>query len=128
MRLEMGRYLLAEDYARAMNCREVLRREVDAALAGRDALVVPTLPIPAPLIGSVTIKVGSTEEPVRNLMLRLTSLFNATGHPAIALPNGVISSGLPCSTQLVGLRGQTDALTRVALAVEEVQRTNGKAR
>ncbi len=47
MRLEMGRYLSSEDYARALVGREVLRREVDAALAGRDALAVPTLPIPA---------------------------------------------------------------------------------
>ncbi len=122
MRLEMGRYLSSEDYARALVGREVLRREVDAALAGRDALAIPTLPIPAPLIGAVTIKVGATEEPVRNLMLRLTSPFNATGHPAIALPNGRISSGLPCSTQLIGLRGHTDALLRVALAVEDLQR------
>ena len=33
LRLEMGRYVLAEDYVRALAGREVLRREVDAALA-----------------------------------------------------------------------------------------------
>ena len=49
MRLEMGRYVMAEDYVRALAGREVLRREVDAALAQHDALVLPTLPIPAPL-------------------------------------------------------------------------------
>jgi len=128
LRLEMGRYMLGEDYARALALRELLRREVDAALAGRDALAMPTLPIPAPLIGAVTIKVGATEEPVRNLMLRLTSAFNATGHPAIAVPNGTIASGLPCSTQLIGLHGQTDSLVRVALAVEEVQRETTRPR
>jgi aspartyl-tRNA(Asn)/glutamyl-tRNA(Gln) amidotransferase subunit A len=118
LRLEMGRYILAEDYVRALAGRDVLRREVDAALAERDALVLPTLPIPPPPIGAATVTVGGTEEPVRNLMLRLTSLFNLTGHPAIALPGGTTSSGLPCSTQLVGVRGQTDELLRVALAVE----------
>jgi aspartyl-tRNA(Asn)/glutamyl-tRNA(Gln) amidotransferase subunit A len=118
LRLEMGRYMTGEDYVRALAGREVLRREVDAALAGHDALVLPTLPIPAPLIGAATVKVGAIEEPVRNLMLRLTSLFNMTGHPAIALPNGTTSSGMPCSAQLVGVRGQADALVRVALAFE----------
>src|SRR4029450_11570036 len=37
LRLEMGRYILAEDYVRAMAGRRVLTREVDAALAHHDA-------------------------------------------------------------------------------------------
>jgi aspartyl-tRNA(Asn)/glutamyl-tRNA(Gln) amidotransferase subunit A len=122
LRLEMGRYVLGEDYARALAGREVLRRDVDAALSGHDALILPALPIPAPTIGATSIRVGATEEPVRNLMLRLTSPFNVTGHPAIAMPAGWTSSGLPCSLQLVGPRNQTDGLLRVALAVEDVQR------
>jgi aspartyl-tRNA(Asn)/glutamyl-tRNA(Gln) amidotransferase subunit A len=123
LRLELGRYVLGEDYARALAGREVLRREVDAALAGHDALILPALPIPAPSIGAKGIHVGGTEEPVRNLMLRLTSPFNVTGHPAIALPAGSTSSGLPCSLQLVGARNETDGLLRIALAVEGVQRS-----
>jgi len=119
LRLEMGRYVLAEDYVRALAGRDVLRREVDAALAQHDALVLPTLPIPAPLLGESTVQVGGTADPVRNVMLRLTQLFNVTGHPAITLPCGVTSSGLPCGTQLVGCRAQTDALLRIALACEK---------
>jgi aspartyl-tRNA(Asn)/glutamyl-tRNA(Gln) amidotransferase subunit A len=118
LRLETGRYLLAEDYARALTGREVLRREVDIALADHDALVLPTLAIPAPPLGAAAVRVGKREEPVRNLMLRLTQLFNLTGHPAVALPSGVTSTGLPCSLQLVGRRHHTDALLRVASACE----------
>jgi aspartyl-tRNA(Asn)/glutamyl-tRNA(Gln) amidotransferase subunit A len=117
-RLEMGRYVLAEDYVRAMAGRELLRREVDAALAQHDALVLPTLPIPAPILGASTVQVGPTIEPVRNIMLRLTQLFDITGHPAMSLPAGITSAGLPCAVQLVGCRHQTDALLRVALACE----------
>ena len=51
-------------------------------------------------------------------MLRLTQLFNVTGHPALAVPCGTTRAGLPCSVQLVGCRMQTDALLRVALAIE----------
>jgi aspartyl-tRNA(Asn)/glutamyl-tRNA(Gln) amidotransferase subunit A len=116
LRLEMGRYVLAEDFVRALEGRQTLRREVDSALAGHDALVLPTLPIPAPPIGAASLRVGSREEPVRNLMLRLTQLFNVTGHPAIALPAGHTAGGLPCSVQLVG--ADTDALLPVALACE----------
>jgi aspartyl-tRNA(Asn)/glutamyl-tRNA(Gln) amidotransferase subunit A len=119
LRLEMGRYVLAEDYVRALGAREQLRREVDAALAQHDALMLPTLPIPAPPIGATTVQVGDTAEPVRNVMLRLTQLFNVTGHPAISIPSGLTRDGLPCGVQLVGCRQQTDALLRVALSCEK---------
>lgn len=118
LRLEMGRYVLAEDYVRALAGRGVLRREADAALAQHDALVLPTLPIPAPPLGASSVHVGSRSEPVRNLMLRLTQLFNVTGHPVISLPSGDTPAGLPCAIQLVGCRAETDALLRVALACE----------
>ncbi len=120
IRLEMGRHVLAEDYVRALAGRERLRREVDAGLAQHDALILPTLPIPAPLLGASTVEINGTAEPVRNLMLRLTQLFNVTGHPAITLPAGLTSGGLPCAVQLVGQRMHTDALLRVALACESL--------
>ena len=66
-RLEMGRYVLAEDYVRALAGRALLTREVDAALAQHDALVLPTLPIPAPPIGAATVELGGRQEPVRNV-------------------------------------------------------------
>jgi len=130
LRLEMARYVLAEDYVRALNGREVLRREVDAALAQHDALLLPALAIPAPPIGAASVPVGRSTEPVRSVMLRLTQLFNLTGHPAISVPMGRTSAGLPCGLQLVGCRAQTDALLRVATACElhvrgELARTAG---
>jgi aspartyl-tRNA(Asn)/glutamyl-tRNA(Gln) amidotransferase subunit A len=124
-RLEMGRYLLAEDYVRALAGRDVLRREIDAALSQHDALILPALPIPAPPIGAAEVPVGRSIEAVRNVMLRLTQPFNVTGHPAIAIPCGETSSGLPCSTQLVGCRAETDALIKVALACEPA--VNGRS-
>jgi aspartyl-tRNA(Asn)/glutamyl-tRNA(Gln) amidotransferase subunit A len=117
-RLEIGRTVSLEDFARALDEREVLRADVDAALAGSDALVLPTLPIPAPRLGADLVRVGATEQPTRAMMLRNTQLFNLTGHPAISLPCGTTRDGLPCGLQLVGGRGQTGDLVRVALACE----------
>jgi aspartyl-tRNA(Asn)/glutamyl-tRNA(Gln) amidotransferase subunit A len=117
-RLELGRYVLAQDYVRAMEGRELLRGEVDAALDGVDALLLPTVPIPAPLIGAESAMIAGREEPVRALMLRLTQLFNVTGNPAISLPCGHTSHGLPVGLQLVGRRGGTEALLAVACACE----------
>jgi aspartyl-tRNA(Asn)/glutamyl-tRNA(Gln) amidotransferase subunit A len=120
LRLEMGRYLLAEDYVRAARLRAHLTTSVDSALERCDALLLPALPIPAPPIGAASVTVEGGEMPVRAAMLSLTQLFNITGHPAIALPAGRGPDGLPRSLQLVGQRGRTERLLDVAAALEGI--------
>ena len=122
LRLEMGRYLLAEDYVRAMRLRDALTRSVVRALERRDGLILPTLPIPAPAIGAATVDVDGTEAPVRATTLSLTQLFNLTGHPAISLPAGTGPEGLPRGIQIVGHRGRTERLLDIAAAVEGIIR------
>ncbi len=117
-RLELGRYILAEDYVRAMQGREVLRREVDAAMTGRACLLLPAVPIAAPKLGVATVRIGAGEEPVRNVMLRLTQLFNITAHPAVTLPCGRTSDGLPVGLQVAGCIGGTVELLNTAAAIE----------
>ena len=117
-RLEMGRYVLGEDYVRAMRGREALRQAVDAALAGADALLLPTLAITAPPLGANSVDVGGIKEPVRGITLRLTQTFNITGHPAMSIPMGLSPDGLPCGCQIVGRHGATRQLLRIALACE----------
>ena len=118
LRLEMGRYILAEDYVRALRGREVLKNEVDAAIDTYDGLLLPSLPIPAHKIGVSSVRIGGVDEPIRNVTLRLTQLFNVTGHPAITLPCGSTPEGLPIGAQLVGRRGGTADLLELAGAVE----------
>jgi aspartyl-tRNA(Asn)/glutamyl-tRNA(Gln) amidotransferase subunit A len=118
LRLEMGRTVAAEDYVRAIHARTVLIRAVDRALEGLDALLLPGMAIPAPPVGATTVEVGGTPEPVRAMMLRMTQLFNVTGHPAIVIPCGSGSDGLPRSIQLVGHRGGTERLVALAAGVE----------
>jgi aspartyl-tRNA(Asn)/glutamyl-tRNA(Gln) amidotransferase subunit A len=118
IRLEMGRYILAEDYVRAMQGRAVLTAEVEAALHGRDGLLLPSLAVPATTLGEPTVRIGGADEPVRNITLRLTQLFNITGHPAIAVPCGATRAGLPISLQLVGHQHRTVDLLAAASALE----------
>lgn len=126
-RLEMGRYILAEDYVRALRGRDVLIDEVDAPLLRRDVLLLPSLPVPAVRLGAAVVKIGSIEEPVRNLTLRLTQLFNITGHPAITIPCGTTTDGLPIGAQLAGARNRTGDLLAVAAAVEPLVRPGAGA-
>lgn len=122
LRLEMCRYVPAEDYLRAQAGRRVLRAEVEAALRGRHALLLPALPIVAPPLGQAMVRVGRGEENVRNVTLRLTQLFNLTGHPAVSVPCGLTPAGLPVGAQLVGRLHQTRDLLRVAACCEQVWR------
>jgi aspartyl-tRNA(Asn)/glutamyl-tRNA(Gln) amidotransferase subunit A len=118
-RLERGRTITAVNYLRARDTRELLRDAVDAALEGCDALVLPTLPIVAPVLGATDVTMDSGEKlTVRAAMLRLTQLFNITGHPAISLP--IPTGGLPVGLQLVGRRDATEALLAIAATCERI--------
>jgi aspartyl-tRNA(Asn)/glutamyl-tRNA(Gln) amidotransferase subunit A len=118
LRLEMARYVLAEDYIRALRGKALIAHEVDRALDGVDALVLPSLAIPAPPIGAATMPVKGGPDAVRTLMLRCSQPFNLSGHPAISVPCGVTAAGLPIGLQLVGHKGRTPALVQAALAAE----------
>ena len=112
----MGRYVLAEDYVRAMQLRELLRRASTGRSKTCDALLLPTLPMAAPPLGAATVDVGGRREPVRAAMLRLTQLFNITGHPALALPAGLGRDGLPRSLQLVGSDAEAPGCSTASVA------------
>jgi aspartyl-tRNA(Asn)/glutamyl-tRNA(Gln) amidotransferase subunit A len=71
------------------------------------------------------VTVAGRTEGVRNITLRLTQLFDVTGHPAISLPIGDAAPGLPAGLQLVGRRDETAGLLAVARACETVL-TRGK--
>jgi len=118
LRIEMGRYVLAEDYVRALRGRDALTADVDAALSGRDGLLLPTMPIAAQKLGTVTVALGGNEEPVRNVMLRLTQPFNISGHPAISIPCGTTREGLPVGAQIVG--AQTTDVLEVGSCLEPI--------
>jgi aspartyl-tRNA(Asn)/glutamyl-tRNA(Gln) amidotransferase subunit A len=125
IRLEMGRHILGEDYARALRGRAVITREIDQALQNVDALILPALAIEAPPLGATTVAVKGGQEPVRNVMLRCTQPFNVSGHPAITVPCGVSPAGLPIGLQIVGHRGRTPQLLRVARVIERTLQRHG---
>jgi aspartyl-tRNA(Asn)/glutamyl-tRNA(Gln) amidotransferase subunit A len=91
---------------------------VNDALQGCDALLLAAQPIPAPELGASTVHLDGSNEPVRAVMLRLTQLFNTTGHPAVALPCGATEDGWPVGVQLVGHTDGTRRLLDVAATVE----------
>ncbi len=93
----------------------------DAALADVDVLVMPTCPMTAPknhTPGSYIEAVEDNLSAMNRRSSRNTQPFNYTGHPALALPVGKSSAGLPASMQLVGRLFEDPLLMRVAYAYQ----------
>jgi aspartyl-tRNA(Asn)/glutamyl-tRNA(Gln) amidotransferase subunit A len=111
-----GRRVPATEYLAAKDGCVIFRRMIDEALRGRDALVLPTLPLVAPMAGTRTPDVGGESLDIRVAMLKHTQLFNLTGHPAISIP--VPAAGLPVGLQIVGRIDRTEDLLSVAAACE----------
>jgi aspartyl-tRNA(Asn)/glutamyl-tRNA(Gln) amidotransferase subunit A len=120
-RFESGRSIPAVKYLDGLAFCRGLRRDVSALLAEADALILPTLPITAPRLGSdeVTIDPARGDRtPVRSAMLKHTQPFNLSGHPAITLP--IRADGLPVGLQLVGRFHDTPGLLAIAAECERI--------
>jgi amidase len=115
-----GRYAIdrgdGRHYAMARNLAFELTAAYDAALAGADVLVMPTLPIVASVIPAPG---ASREEQLARSqeMIANTAPIDVTGHPAISVPAG-LSGGLPVGMMIIGRRFDDAMCLRVARAYE----------
>ncbi len=109
-------------YAKAQNVRPTYIKAYDAALAGVDLLVMPTCIMTAPknhIPGSYLEAVEDNLATVNSTSSRNTMPFNYTGHPALALPVGKSSAGLPVSMQPVGRFFDDPLIMRAAYAYQQ---------
>jgi aspartyl-tRNA(Asn)/glutamyl-tRNA(Gln) amidotransferase subunit A len=122
-RLAVGAKVPATAYLQAIQLRDSFIEHFHAAMAKAevDALVVPTTPIPAPLIGEETTSVSGTNHPTRALLLRNNRPANLGGLPAVSIPCGFTPDGLPIGLQLIGVVTDEALLLRIAHAFELTQ-------
>lgn len=127
-RLELGAKVSATTYLQALELREAFLRRLLALMTDStlDALALPTTPIPAPLIGEETTRLTShgvslcrsADHPTRALLLRNNRPANLGGLPAISVPCGRTTEGLPIGLQLIGSVMDEALLLRMAHAFE----------
>ena len=120
-RLEIGARISATTYLDALELREKFIREFQGAVSesGVDALLVPTTPIPAPLIGEESMTIDGKDHSTRGLLLRLNRPANLAGLPAITIPCGLAPSGLPLGLQLIGPGSSESLLCSISRAAED---------
>jgi len=106
---------------RAARARALIREQVLEALGKFDLLLAPTSPHPAPAIASHTAPVTSKEEAGARFFGRrsYTTPASLAGVPAISVPCGFTSGGLPIGLQLIGRPFAECAVLRAADAWEK---------
>jgi aspartyl-tRNA(Asn)/glutamyl-tRNA(Gln) amidotransferase subunit A len=121
--LELGELVPATHYLRALQARTLFKQRI-AALFRRhrlDALLWPTLPLPAVANERRTVP-GATGEAPFTAYTHHTFSANLLGLPALSVPCGLSSDGLPIGVQLMARPFEEPRLFRLARAYEREHR------
>lgn len=115
--LQEGSNVRGVDYAKAYATRQSIRRMVEDLFQEVDLLFCPTMGmVPLALNGLPFEEVISPDR--AHDLLRFTCPSSLTGSPAIAVPCGFSSEGLPISLQLIGRHAEESTVMRAGYAYE----------
>ena len=103
---------------RADRVRTLLRRTAADAFETYDLLAWPTIPAPAPRIDNPTVELPSGPAPADPVNVQQNGFANLTGLPAISVPVGAHSSGLPMAIQFHAPWGEEAKLLDAAEHLE----------
>ena len=118
-RIMLGTYALSAGYydayyLKAQRVRALIKKDFDDAFKKCDAIITPTAPTTAFKIGE------KVEDP---LQMYLSDIFtisvNLAGLPALSLPSGFDSEGLPIGMQIIGRHLDEATILRIAHAYEQ---------
>jgi aspartyl-tRNA(Asn)/glutamyl-tRNA(Gln) amidotransferase subunit A len=117
-RIMLGTYVLSTGYydayyGQAQKVRTLVRRDFEKAFARVDVLAAPTTP-------SVAFKHGDKADPLAMYMNDVYTIpASMTGLPALSVPCGFNTAGLPIGLQLIGRTLDEPTLLRTAHAYEQ---------
>ena len=100
-RLHSGFFIPAANYIRALKLRG-LRELAKAVFSKIDLLLTPVLSIPVPSIAETSGKKGKAYLDMVVALTRNTKVVNYFGVPAVSVPCGFTSNGMPTAFQLIG--------------------------
>lgn len=110
-RFILGATITGADLLQALRLRQELHKAVENVFESVDALLTASSLLPAPTFENASntpLSWGAMQ----------TMPFNVTGHPALCVPTGLTSSGLPMGVQIVGRSFDEATTLRIGRAVE----------
>ncbi len=123
-RILLGTFVLSSGYAdayyrKARAVRATIRAEFEKAFESVDAIVLPTTPAPAFVLGE------KTADPLAMYAEDIFSVpVNLAGVPAVSLPMGAVERAgtqLPVGFQIIAKHGDEEALFTIGAAVENTK-------
>ena len=115
---EAGSRCSLSDFYAAMKVREALRTAMNLFHQTYDLLITPSLPLEAFGANQEVPRDGNQQRWVN--WTPFTYPFNVTGQPAISIPCGLTSAGLPAGLQIVGPAYADALVLKAARAFEAV--------
>jgi aspartyl-tRNA(Asn)/glutamyl-tRNA(Gln) amidotransferase subunit A len=112
-RLETGAAFTSSEYSLARRTQAEVKRRCELLLNMYDVLILPTTPIPAPVLEG-----ENAIERARQLT-RFTAPFNLTGLPALTVPCGFTKEGLPIGLQIVSRAWNEAGVLRTGYAFQQ---------
>ena len=118
-RIMLGSFVLSAGYydayyKKALQVRTLLKNAFDQVFAGYDAILAPVAPTTAYRIGE------KTRDPLEMYLGDVYTVpVNIAGLPALSLPCGTDSQGLPIGMQLIGKAYSEPTLYRAGFAFEQ---------
>ena len=120
-RILLGSFVLSAGYydayyMKALRAKGLIKKEFDKAFQRYDCILAPASPTTAPKIGT------SLSDPLQMYLSDIyTVAVNLAGLPAVSLPCGMDSKGLPIGMQLLGDCFQEKKILRAAAAYEQLR-------
>lgn len=116
--LAAARAFSSTDYVRAQRARAEVMTRMDRLFEEVDVIATPSTGVTAPLIPVTDDHESWSDLSTTVELMRFVFLQNLTGHPAISVPSGYDSLGLPIGFQLTGRHWEEALLLRLAAVVE----------
>ena len=118
-RVRVGDDITEAAYRNAITELQKTREEIVGKIREVEVVVTPTTPVRAPRISDLTQDI-SRLRPAEIVLLRNTRPMNVWGLPAISVPCGFTSEGLPIGLQIAGTPGGETKVLQMAKMFESV--------
>lgn len=117
---ERGMDISAATYIASVHAMHRESRRIAAFFERYDAWLTPTLAYPPPRIGHFDTDLADVDQWLSRLLdfIPFTFLFNVTGQPAMSVPLGMSSDGLPVGVHFAGRYGDEATLFSLAGQIE----------